>query len=176
MKLAPEGDTVKTETIEIVDRGRGTQLSTSRITVQDLLPYYQEGASNEDIRRWLPSLTEEEIAVLKYYIRQHYEEVLQAEKEIKAYHDRMRAAQPSWTRANDHLSLEERKALLQEKLAERKAKKTVLTILVDENIDGYAEYLSRFVFSPAWSDISCLLGVRIVKFEEVGLVKGTPDE
>jgi hypothetical protein len=52
----------------------------------------------------------------------------------------------------------------------------VLTILLDENIDGYAEYLARFVFSSAWSDISSLLGVRIAKFEEVGLAKGTPDE
>jgi hypothetical protein len=52
----------------------------------------------------------------------------------------------------------------------------VLTILLDENIDGYAEYLSRFLFSPAWSEISSLLEVGIVTFEEVGLAKGTPDE
>jgi hypothetical protein len=51
-----------------------------------------------------------------------------------------------------------------------------LTILVDENIDGYAEYLSRFAFSPAWSDIGALLGVRFVRFDDVGLAKGTPDE
>jgi hypothetical protein len=52
----------------------------------------------------------------------------------------------------------------------------VLTILVDENIDGYKDYLSRFVFSSAWSDISSALGMRIVDFEEVGLAKATPDE
>jgi hypothetical protein len=112
---------MKTETIEIVDHGRGPQLSTSRITVQDLLPYYRQNASNEKIRRWIPSLTDEEIAVLKGFIHLHTEEVLQAEKEIKAYHDRMRGSQPAWTRANDHLSIEERKVLLREKLAERKA-------------------------------------------------------
>jgi uncharacterized protein (DUF433 family) len=111
---------MNTQTVQIVDRGRGPQLSTSRITVQDLLPYHQEGASNEEIRRWIPSLTEEEIAVLKNYIVEHYEEVLQAEKEIKEYHDRMRALQPAWTRANDHLSREERIALMHEKLARRK--------------------------------------------------------
>ena len=114
---------MKTETIEIVDRGRGPPLSTRRITVQDLLPYYREGASNEEIRRWIPSLTAEEIAALKDYIDKHLEAVLQAETEIKAYHDRMRASQPAWTRANDRLSLEERKILLREKLAERKGKK-----------------------------------------------------
>ena len=110
-----------TETIQIVDLGRGPQLSTSRITVQDLLPYYQQGDSNEAIRRWIPSLTHEEIALVKEYIRDHYEEILQAEREIKAYHDRMRAAQPAWTRANDHRSMEERRAILREKLAQRKA-------------------------------------------------------
>jgi hypothetical protein len=114
---------VKSETIEIVDHGRGPQLSTSRITVQDLLPYYRENAPNDEIRRWIPSLTDEEIGVLRDYIRDHYEEVLRLEGETKAYHDRMRAAQPAWTRANDHLSIEERKTLLREKLAQRQAGK-----------------------------------------------------
>ena len=112
---------MKTETIQIVDLGRGPQLSSSRITVQDLVPYYRDGASNNEIRRWIPSLTDDEIALLKDYIRDHNEEVLQTEQEIKAYHDRMRAAQPAWTRANDHLSIEERRTLLREKLAERRA-------------------------------------------------------
>ncbi len=114
---------MKTETIEIVDRGRGPQLSTSRITVQDLLPYYREGVSNEEIRKWITSLTDEEIAVLKQYIVEHYEEVLETEKRIKAYHDRTRAAQPAWTRANDHLSIEERRAILRKKIAQRQAEK-----------------------------------------------------
>jgi uncharacterized protein (DUF433 family) len=116
-----EGDYMGTETIGIVNQGRGPQLSNKRITVQDLLPYYQEGASNEEICRWIPSLTHEEIAVLKDYIRDHMEEVIQVEKEIKAYHDRLRALQPAWTRANDHLSIADRKALLREKMTQRKA-------------------------------------------------------
>lgn len=112
---------MKTETLQIVDNGRGPQLSTTRITVQDILPYYRDGASNDEIRRWIPSLCDDEIAVLKDYIRDHFEEVIQAEKDIKAYHDRMRAQQPAWTRANDALSLEERRGLMREKLAARKA-------------------------------------------------------
>ena len=112
---------MKTETLRIVDLGRGPQLSTCRITAQDLLPYYREGASNDEIRRWLPSLSDPEIALLSDYIRDHSEEVIQAEKDIKAYHDRMRAQQPAWTCVNDALSLEERRVLLRKKLAERKA-------------------------------------------------------
>jgi len=115
---------MKTDTIQIVDQGRGPQLSTSRITVQDLLPFYREDASNDQIRQWIPSLIDDEIAILKDYIRDNFEEVLQTEKEIKAYHDRMRAAQPAWTRANDHCSIEERRALLRDKLAQRKAEQT----------------------------------------------------
>lgn len=111
---------MKSETIQIVDHGRGPQLSSSRITVQDVLPYYRDGASNDEIRRWIPSLTDDEIAVLKDYIGTHYQEVLHTEKEIKAYHDRMRAVQPAWTRANDHLSIDERRARLLEKLMQRK--------------------------------------------------------
>jgi uncharacterized protein (DUF433 family) len=115
------GNAVQTETIEIIDCGRGPQLSNSRITVQDVLPFYRERASNDEIRQWLPSLTDLEIAVVNAYICDHYEEVCHAELEIKALHDLQRAAQPEWTRANDHLSIEKRKAILRQKLSERPA-------------------------------------------------------
>jgi hypothetical protein len=39
------------EIIIIVDRGRGPQLSTSRITVQDLLPYFRLGYPHKQIIR-----------------------------------------------------------------------------------------------------------------------------
>ena len=52
----------------------------------------------------------------------------------------------------------------------------MLTILLDENIDGYCEYLSRFVFSPTWNSVSSLLDVRLVTFDDVGLVNGVVDE
>ena len=55
----------------IVDRGRGLQLSTSRITVQDLVPYFQEGCSYAEILRWIPTLTNEEITVAENYYREH---------------------------------------------------------------------------------------------------------
>jgi uncharacterized protein (DUF433 family) len=113
---------MKTESVCIVDKGRGPQLSSCRITAQDLLPYYREGASNEEIRRWIPTLSYEEIFLLREYIREHFEEVIQAEKDIKAYHDIMRSQQPEWTRASEQLSLEERRTLLMDKLAECKAK------------------------------------------------------
>jgi hypothetical protein len=51
--------------IQIVNRGRGLQLSTSRVTVQDLVPYFQEGCSYDEIIRWIPTLTHDEIAVVE---------------------------------------------------------------------------------------------------------------
>ena len=47
--------------IEIIDQGRGMQLSTSRVTVQDLVPYFQDRCSYEEIMRWIPTLTTEEL-------------------------------------------------------------------------------------------------------------------
>ncbi len=53
--------------ITLVNRGRGLQLSTHRVRVQDLVPYFQEGCSHDDIIRWIPTLTEEEISIVEQY-------------------------------------------------------------------------------------------------------------
>jgi len=71
--------------ITLVDRGRGLQLSTSRITVHDLVPYFQEGCSHDEIIRWLPSLTHEEIRIVESYYRQHKDELDEYEGRIRAY-------------------------------------------------------------------------------------------
>jgi len=73
-----------TNTIEIIDRGRGPQLSTSRVTVQDLVPYFQEGCSYEEIIRWIPTLTVEEIAVVHSYYRDHQRELDDEDRLIRA--------------------------------------------------------------------------------------------
>jgi uncharacterized protein (DUF433 family) len=85
---------VKTQSIEIIDRGRGPQLSTSRVTVQDLVPYFQEGCTHEEIIRWIPTLTSEEIAVVERYYRDHQEQLDEEDRLI-----RQRSAQnknPAW--------------------------------------------------------------------------------
>src|SRR5580658_6057283 len=72
-----------TSAIRIVDRGRGLQLSTSRITVQDLVPYFQRGCSHQDIIRWIPSLSSEEIAVVERYYREHQAELDEKDRRIR---------------------------------------------------------------------------------------------
>jgi uncharacterized protein (DUF433 family) len=69
--------------IQIVDRGRGPQLSTSRVTVQDLVPYFQEGCSHDEIIRWAPTLTHEEVAVVERYYQDHKEALDEEDRRIR---------------------------------------------------------------------------------------------
>ena len=73
--------------ITLVDRGRGLQLSTSRITVLDLVPYFQEGHSHDEIMRWLPTLSREEIMVVEKYYLEHKEELDEQDGRACAYRE-----------------------------------------------------------------------------------------
>ncbi len=66
----------------IVDLGRGPQLAGTRITMQDLLPYFQAGYSPEEIGQAMP-ITSEEIAAVRQYIEMHRGEVLVADRRIR---------------------------------------------------------------------------------------------
>ena len=72
-----------TETIQIIDRGRGPQLSTSRVTVQDLVPYFQDGCAYDEIIRWIPTLSAEEIAVVERYYRDNQEKLDEEDRLIR---------------------------------------------------------------------------------------------
>src|SRR5437899_7585633 len=74
----------------IVDRGRGPQLSTCKITIQDLLPFFKVGKADTEILPLYPQLGAGEIALLRQYYLDHTAEVLAAEAEIAAYHDELR--------------------------------------------------------------------------------------
>jgi NADPH-dependent 2,4-dienoyl-CoA reductase/sulfur reductase-like enzyme len=71
------------KTIEIVDRGRGPQLSASRITVQDLVPYLRRHWSHEQIMEIMPSLTIEEIQAVERYVQENYEAVMEQDRRIR---------------------------------------------------------------------------------------------
>jgi uncharacterized protein (DUF433 family) len=73
-----------TPNIQIIDRGRGLQLSTSRITIQDLVPYFQADDSAAEIMRWIPTLTAEEIAVALAYYRDHQSKLDEEDRRIRA--------------------------------------------------------------------------------------------
>ena len=97
--------------IQIVDRGRGLQLSTSRVTVQDLVPYFQEGCSYDEILRWIPTLTHEEIAVVEHYYQEHKATLDEEDRRI-----RERTAQrnnPPWVERIAEEAREQRVAILE---------------------------------------------------------------
>ena len=67
----------------IVDCGRGPQLSTSRITVQDLVPYFQSQLTIAQIVDILPTLTIAELHVVERYIRENFEAVMEQDRRIR---------------------------------------------------------------------------------------------
>jgi uncharacterized protein (DUF433 family) len=71
------------KTIDIVDRGRGPQLATSRITVQDLVPCIQQNYSHEQILEIMPVLTVEEIEAVERYVRDNYAAVMEQDRRIR---------------------------------------------------------------------------------------------
>jgi uncharacterized protein (DUF433 family) len=73
--------------ITLIDRGRGLQLSTSRITVMDLVPYFQQNCSYDEIIRWIPTLSQEEIAIVESYYREHREELDEKDRRVMEYRE-----------------------------------------------------------------------------------------
>jgi uncharacterized protein (DUF433 family) len=107
--------------ISLVDRGRGLQLSTSRITVHDLVPYFQDGCSYDEITRWLPSLTHEEITIVERYYRQHKDELDEYERRVRAHRAEQIRSQrlrfPEWE-GNRHERLAQLRQFLQQRRRE----------------------------------------------------------
>lgn len=73
--------------ITLIDKGRGLQLSTSRITVADLVPYFKDNCSYDEIVRWIPSLTPAEIEVVEIYYREHKEELDEEDRKLIEYRE-----------------------------------------------------------------------------------------
>ncbi len=71
-------------TVAIVDRGRGPQLSTSRITVQDVFPYLKQNWGRHQILEAMPVLTMDELLVIESYVQTHLEEVQEVDRRIEA--------------------------------------------------------------------------------------------
>jgi len=106
--------------IQIVDRGRGLQLSTSRITVQDLVPYFQRGCSYDEIIRWIPTLTHEEIAVVERYYQEHKDALDEEDRRLRAYRDeQIRLQKLRFPDEDRDQRLARMNRLLQERLQEK---------------------------------------------------------
>ena len=70
-------------TIAIIDWGRGPQLSTCRLTVQDLVPYFQQKYTYEQIQQLMPVLTTAEIQAVERYIQANYDAVMEQDRRLR---------------------------------------------------------------------------------------------
>jgi len=107
------------ETITIIDIGRGPQLSSRRLTIQDLLPFFKRGSSNPEISRWYPQVEPFEIELLRQYYLDHVEELLKLEREIAARNLDARKVSHPPELPTDGMSSHEKRQWMLERLAKR---------------------------------------------------------
>ncbi len=118
---------MKTETIAIVERGRGPQLANSRITVLDVFYYLHRGYDFDFIQRAMPSLTRDEFDAVFAYVQDHREELIEKDRRADEFHRRGMKEQHAkggiFAESEDNLTTEERVARLKQKLAQKCAEK-----------------------------------------------------
>ena len=118
---------MNTEPIRLVDRGRGLQLSTSRITVIDVFYYLHRGYDFAVIHDIMPSLTREEFDLIAAYVKDHYAELAEKDRRVEEFHQRgidaQRARGGIFAGSDGKLTAEERVARLKERLRQVQAEK-----------------------------------------------------
>ena len=118
---------MSTETVQIVDRGRGPQLSTSRITVLDVFYYLHRGYEFDFIHRAMPSLRRAEFDAIVAYVNDQHDELVEKDRRVEEFHKRGMEAQRArggvFAENDDNLTSEERVSRLQKKFKQKLAEK-----------------------------------------------------
>lgn len=115
---------MKTKTIRIVDRGRGPELSTTRITVLDVFYYLHRGYDFAAIQRIMPTLTRAEYEVVEEYVQLHLDELVEADHRAEEFIQQGIAAQKAkglLPEIDPTIPREQRIARLKAKLYQRHA-------------------------------------------------------
>lgn len=110
---------MKTEAIQIVDYGRGPQLSTTRITVLDVFYYLHRGHGFDAIHQIMPTLSREEFDVVENYVKQHYNALAEKDRRVEERIQQEIAEQKAkglYHEIDESVSVEERARRLKEKL------------------------------------------------------------
>src|SRR5713226_2165961 len=119
MKFPPlEGYIMKTETIEIVDHGRGPQLSTTRITVLDIFYYLHRGYDFDAIQQIMPTLSRAEFDVVAEYVKTHHDELVEKDRKAEEFIRRGMAEQKTHE-IDEGMPVKERALRLKKKMLER---------------------------------------------------------
>src|SRR5262245_43136034 len=74
---------MKMEKIEIVNRGRGPQLNTTRITVMDIFYWIHRGYGWKRVHESMPSLSLAEFDVVMEYIEKHRDELAERDRRVE---------------------------------------------------------------------------------------------
>jgi uncharacterized protein (DUF433 family) len=121
------GNVMKTATIEIVDRGRGPQLSTTRITVADVFYWLHRGYGEDEILEILPALTRQELDVVLEYVKIHRDELAEEDRQMDELIEQRMAQQHArggiFAAADENLTVEQRVARLREIMNRKIAEK-----------------------------------------------------
>lgn len=113
-----------TQTIQIVDRGRGPQLPNNRITVMDVFYYLHRGRDFDFIHWVMPSLSREEFDAVVAYVNEHREELEEEDRQAEEWIKERIAEQKAkglYHEIDESIPLEERIARLREKMRRHQA-------------------------------------------------------
>jgi hypothetical protein len=114
---------MKTETITIVDLGRGPQLSTTRITVLDVFYHLHRGHDFVTIHEIMPTLSRAEFDVVVEYVNTHHSELVEKDRDAEEFIRRGMQAQRArggiFAEPDENFSVEQRVARLKELKGQR---------------------------------------------------------
>jgi phenylpropionate dioxygenase-like ring-hydroxylating dioxygenase large terminal subunit len=115
---------VKTQTVRIIDLGRGPQLEGHRLTVLDVFYYLHRGYDFDFIHRALPSLTRAEFDAIVAYVNDHHAELAEQDRRVEERIQQGIAEQKArglYPALEESISVEDRVAQLKEKVRRRQA-------------------------------------------------------
>jgi uncharacterized protein (DUF433 family) len=116
---------MNTNTVRIVDVGRGPQIEGHRLTVMDVFYYLHRGYDFDFIRRAMPSLTREQFDAVVAYVNAHHDELVEKDRRVDEFHEHGMEAQHArggiFAENNETLTTEERVARLKDKMARKLA-------------------------------------------------------
>jgi hypothetical protein len=116
-----------TQSITVEDRGRGPQLSTSRITVLDVFYYVHRGHDFDAVHEAMPTLSRAEFDVVMEYVVTHRDELVERDRLAVESIRREIAEQRSkgfYSDIDESIPLDQRIALMKKKLHQQLAGKT----------------------------------------------------
>jgi hypothetical protein len=118
---------MQTETIQIIDKGRGPQLSTTRITVLDVFYYLHRGHDYEYVCHAMPTLSRQEFDVVVEYVNAHHDELVEMDRKAEEFIEKgveaQRARGGTFADSDAGLTTEQRVARLRETVKRKTAEK-----------------------------------------------------